>query len=198
MVGWHHRLNGHEFEQTPGYSEGQGRHAAVHEVAKNWTRPNSWTTRKIGFTTLNLPPSLIFICAPNPWSLVEMRWDIYNTCFLAIIFYVLKLTRIVVSGFLLGHKKYVLYFDSVNISSVQFSCSVVSDSLRRHESQHARPPCPSPTCGVHSDSHPSIQWCHPAISSSVVPFSSCPQSLPASVIIHISKSRFHRTIIIFF
>ena len=65
-------------------------------------------------------------------------------------------------------------------SSIQFSCSVVSDSLRRHESQHARPPCPSPFPGVHSDSHPSSPWCHPAISSSVVPFSSCPQSLPAS------------------
>ena len=64
-------------------------------------------------------------------------------------------------------------------SSVQFSCSVVSDSLRPHESQHARPPCPSPTPGVHSDSCPSSQWCHPAISSSVIPFS-CPQSLPAS------------------
>ena len=64
--------------------------------------------------------------------------------------------------------------------SVQFSHSVVSDSLRRHESQHARPPCPSPTPGVHWDSHPSSQWCYPAISSSVVPFSSCPQSLPAS------------------
>ena len=64
--------------------------------------------------------------------------------------------------------------------SVQFSCSVVSDSLRPHESQHARPPCPSPTPRVHSDSHPSSHWCHPAISSSVVPFSSCPQSLPAS------------------
>ena len=64
--------------------------------------------------------------------------------------------------------------------SVQFSPSVVSDSLRRHESQHTRPPCPSPTPGVHSDSRPSSQWCHPAISSSVVPFSSCPQSLPAS------------------
>ena len=62
----------------------------------------------------------------------------------------------------------------------QFSCSVVSDSLRPHESQHARPPCPSPTPGVHSDSRPSNQWCHPAISSSVIPFSSCPQSLPAS------------------
>ena len=65
-------------------------------------------------------------------------------------------------------------------SSVQFSHSVVSDSLLPHESQHTRPPCPSPTPGVHSDSRPLSQWCHPAISSSVVPFSSCPQSLPAS------------------
>ena len=64
--------------------------------------------------------------------------------------------------------------------SVQFSRSVVSDSLRPHESQHARPPCPSPTSRVHSDPRPSSPWCHPAISSSVVPFSSCPQSLPAS------------------
>ena len=63
----------------------------------------------------------------------------------------------------------------------QFSCSVVSDSLRPHELQRARLPCPSPTPGVHSDSRPSSQWCHPDISSSVVPFSSCPQSLPASV-----------------
>ena len=63
---------------------------------------------------------------------------------------------------------------------VQFSRSVVSDSLRPHESQHARPPCPSPTPGVHSNSRPSSRWCHPAISSSVVPFSSCPRSLPAS------------------
>ena len=70
--------------------------------------------------------------------------------------------------------------ESCSFSSVQFSHSVVSDSLRPHESQHARPPCPSPTPGVHPDSHPSSQWCHPAISSSVVPFSSCPQSLPAS------------------
>ena len=62
----------------------------------------------------------------------------------------------------------------------QFSRSVVSDSLRHHESQHARPPCPSPTPRVHSDSHPLSRWCHPAISSSVIPFSSCPQSLPAS------------------
>ena len=65
-------------------------------------------------------------------------------------------------------------------SSVQFSCLVVSNSLWPHELQHTRPPCPSPTPGVHLNSRPSSQWCHPAISSSVVPFSSCPQSIPAS------------------
>ena len=66
------------------------------------------------------------------------------------------------------------------LSSIQFSHSVMFNSLQPHESQHARPPCPSPTPGVYSNSCPSSQWCHPAISSSVVPFSSCPQSLPAS------------------
>ena len=65
-------------------------------------------------------------------------------------------------------------------SSVQFSCSVMSDSLWPHESEHTRPLCPSPSPGVHSDSRPSSPWCHPAISSSVVPFSSCPHSFPAS------------------
>ena len=64
--------------------------------------------------------------------------------------------------------------------SFQFSCSVMSDSLRPHELQHARPPWSSPTPRVQSDSRPSSQWCHPAISSSVIPFSSCPQSLPAA------------------
>ena len=67
-----------------------------------------------------------------------------------------------------------------SIRSVQFSRSVVSDSLQPHELQHARPPCSSPSPGVHSDSRPLSQWCHPAISSSVIPFSSCPQFLPAS------------------
>ena len=65
-------------------------------------------------------------------------------------------------------------------SSVQFSHSVMSESLRPHELQHSRPPCPSPTPRVHSNSSPSSRWCHPAISSSVIPFSSCPQPLPAS------------------
>ena len=68
----------------------------------------------------------------------------------------------------------------VSQSVSQFSRSLVSNSLRPHESQHARPPCPSPTPRVHSDSRPSSQWCHSAISFSVIPFSSCPQSLPAS------------------
>ena len=69
---------------------------------------------------------------------------------------------------------------SCKFSSVQFSRSVVSNSLWPHDSQHARPPCSSPTPRVYSNSCPSSRWCHPAISSSVVPFSSCPQSLTAS------------------
>ena len=64
--------------------------------------------------------------------------------------------------------------------SVQFSCSVVSDSLRPHELQHTRPSCPSPTPVVYSNSCPLSQWCHPTISSSVIPFSSSLQSFPAS------------------
>ena len=72
------------------------------------------------------------------------------------------------------------YHNIVNQSSSQFSRSVISDSLRPHESQHSRHPGPSPTPGVHSDSSPLSRWCHPAISSSVIPFSSCPQSFPAS------------------
>ena len=68
----------------------------------------------------------------------------------------------------------------IQFSSVQFSCSVVSDSLGPHESQQARPPCLSPTPGVYPDLRPSSQRCQPAISSSIVPFFSCPQSLPAS------------------
>ena len=82
-----------------------------------------------------------------------------------------------------GHRFFITsdtWKPSLSFSSVQFSRSVVSDSLRPYELQHARPPCPSSSPGVHSDSRPSNPWCHPAISSSVVPFSSCPQSLPAS------------------
>ena len=77
-------------------------------------------------------------------------------------------------------KEVVVHIHNGIFSSVQFSRSVVSNSLRPHESQHARPPCPSPTSGVHPNLCASSQWCHTAISSSVIPFSFCPQSLPAS------------------
>ena len=77
-------------------------------------------------------------------------------------------------------KKHSICWGSVSSVTVQFSHSVVSDFLWPHESQHARPPGPSTTPWVHSDSRPSSPWCHPAISSLVVPFSSCSQSLPAS------------------
>ena len=95
--------------------------------------------------------------------------DILNLYHLWIKSFVVKLA-------FLSHLMFLEYM----FPSVQFSRSVVSNSLRLHESQHTRPPCSSPTPGVHSDSRPSSQWCHPAISSSVVPFSSCPQSLPVS------------------
>ena len=78
------------------------------------------------------------------------------------------------------HGNFQRFFFFFLSSSIQFSRSVMSDSLQPHESQHTRPPCPTTTPGVHSDSRPSSQWCHPAISSSVVPLSFCPQSLPAS------------------
>ena len=78
----------------------------------------------------------------------------------------------------IGDSKLLVYW-SLDFS-VQFSCSVVSNSLRPHKLQQVRPPCPSPTPGVHPNPCPLSRWCHPTISSSVVPFSSCPQSFPAS------------------
>ena len=74
----------------------------------------------------------------------------------------------------------LILYHVLQFSSVQFSRSVVSNSMRPHESQYARPPCPSPSPGVHPDPRPSSQWCHPAISSSAVPFSSYPQSFRTS------------------
>ena len=74
----------------------------------------------------------------------------------------------------------LLRSSSMPFSSVQLSHSVMSDSLWLHEPQHARPPCPSPTPGVHPNPCPLSRWCHPTILTSVIPFSSCPQSLPAS------------------
>ena len=82
----------------------------------------------------------------------------------------------------------VLLFPGVVLSvSVQFSCSVVSNCLQPQEPQHARPPCPSPTPGVYPNSYPLSRWCHPTISTSVIPFSSCPQSFPASGSLQMSQ-----------
>ena len=75
---------------------------------------------------------------------------------------------------------WIHYFKLWATQSVQFSCSVVSDSLRPHGLQRVRPPCLSPTSGAYLNSCPLSWWCHPTISSSVIPFSSCPQSFPAS------------------
>ena len=99
------------------------------------------------------------------WITLWLVWDLQNGLLHNL---VLKFWFSVILVFCLG------------FSSVQFSCSVVFSSLRPHELQHARPPCPSQTSGVYSNSCPLSRWCHPASSSSVVPFSSCPQSLPAS------------------
>ena len=85
--------------------------------------------------------------------------------------------------FLLSYRHNYMQFkkkSSFAISSVQFSPLIVSDSLWPHELQHTRPPCPSPTPRVHPNPCPLSQWCHPTISFSVIPFSSCPQSFPAS------------------
>ena len=79
-----------------------------------------------------------------------------------------------------SHSRAVSLLKENLYNSVQFSCSVMSDSLWPHGLQHTRPPCPSPTPGVYWNSYPLSQWCHPTISSSVVPFSSCLQSFPAS------------------
>ena len=115
--------------------------------------------------------SLIFYCFNAPFN----YWLCYSLSFINVLF--VNLDCFFYRGFSFPyiHRNSVCFNDSV-----QFSRSVVSDSLRPHELQHARPPCPSPTPRVHLNSHASSQWCHPAISSSVVPFSSCSLSLPAS------------------
>ena len=108
------------------------------------------------------------------------------------IYHYVQFSRSVVSDSLRPHglQHARLPCPSPTPSSVQFSRSVVSDSLRPHESQHARPPCPSPIPGVHSDSRPLSQWCHPGISSSVIPFSSLPP-IPPSIRVFSNESTLH-------
>ena len=111
------------------------------------------------------------------------RLLVFFTFNIPLLFWILEGTDIVSSSFQYFLLLWFWYFSPAILtwfSSVQFSCSVMSDSLWPHESQHTRPPCPSPTPRVHPNSCASSRWCHPAISSSVVPFCSCTQSLPAS------------------
>ena len=113
------------------------------------------------FKMLNLHLIIIIV---GPLVVNLTRWYTVCVCFFLFLFFKESL----------NHKTFVQFI------SIQFSNSVVSNSLRPHGLQHTRPPCPSPTPGVHPNSCASSQWCHPAISCSVIPFSSCPQSLPAS------------------
>ena len=135
----------------------------------------------INWWSVNAPPS------PYPVLNLSLLFSLHHFNFLLIIFRKPLLCirnddnkpdlRTSSYNFLWTTSKWSCY---LQFNSVQFSRSVVSDSLRPYELQQARPPCPSPTLGVHSNSRPSSRWCHPTISSSVIPFSSYPQSFPAS------------------
>ena len=108
----------------------------------------------------------------SPWNSPRQNPGIGSLSLLQGIFPTQELNR----GLL--HCRWMLYL--LSYCSVQFSRSVMSDSLRPHVPLHARPPCPSPTPRVYPNPCPLSQWCHPTLSSSVIPFSSCPQSFPAS------------------
>ena len=136
-------------------------------------------------TSASLTPLKTDSLDPNKlWKILkEMKIQDHLTCLLKNLYAGQEATVRIGYGktdwFKTGKGVWQVYILSPNFSSVQFSRSVMSDSLRPHELQHARPPCPSPIPAVHSDSRPLSQWCYPAISSFVVPLSSCPQSLPA-------------------
>ena len=136
-----------------------------------WQHPCSWSLPLDAHSTLSpnyhsqdcLHPDIAQQHVENKISLIEDCWHTY------VIIHLYSTER------------------RIRHSSVQFSCSVMSKSLQPHELQHARPPCPSPTPEVYSNSRPSSQWCHPTVSSSVIPFSSRLQSFPASGSIPMSQ-----------
>ena len=149
-VGWHHWLNGHEFEQTPGDSEGQGSLACC----SPWGHKESAMTEQLNDN--------------QRVSWMKDKISTLSTCLFNILF-----DNVNGAVFLIS-------FLECSLLVLLFSHSVVADSLQPHGLQHARLPCPLPTPGACSNACPLSQWCHPTISSSVVPFSSCPQSFPAS------------------
>ena len=127
----------------------------------------------------------------DQYRAIHLIYNAFNLCLLGneyLTSFIVKVHNIFKNVFYIEYMFIILFmiflclFQSkyTQFSSVQFICSVMSESLRPHELQHARPSCPSPSPGVHTDSCPSSPWCHPAIPSSVAPFSYCPQSLPAS------------------
>ena len=143
MIGRHHQVKEHEFEQTSGDSDGQG--------SLVWCSP--WGHR-----------------VRHDWAATEKQQKIKGG--------VARKSK--VKGTTEAHQdEEINHLREIQFSSVQSSHSVMSDSLRTHEPQHARPPCPSPTLRVYSNSCPRSRWCHPAISSSIIPFS-CPQSFLTS------------------
>ena len=153
-----------------------------------WIRNSLWKSRKIKqkelepFNNLVEHTTIFLACLSfnkSFWNLVLLSFQLNNSLLwesppIVIGSLVASLVTSDSSLPSCGNHKYLQF------SSAQFSHSVMSDSLWPHESQHSRPPCPSPTPGVYSNSCLSSRWCHPPISSSVIPFSSCPQSLPAS------------------
>ena len=155
-----------------------------HSSMQTWLKADSLITELPGKPDYITPT--LKISSGFPLSMkskvLGMTFKVSNDLALAQSFWTYIFTHPLIHPITLATPKLlaILLKDHSFFSSVQFSHSVMSDSLWPHESQHARPPCPSPTPGVYSNSCPSSQWCHPAISSSVVPFSSCPQSLPAS------------------
>ena len=151
MAGWHHWPNGRESEGTPGVGDGQGGLACCN----SWGRKESDTTERLNWTELNWPHFVIWFL---PW--VEVWWEhLHVSKEICILF---------------GRGSLLFCY------SVQFSCSVTSNSWQPHGLQRTRSPCPSPIRRVCSNSCPLSRWCHPTISSSVVPFFSCLESFPAS------------------
>ena len=170
MAGWHHWLDGGESEWTPGVGDEQGGLACCN----SWGCKESETTERLNWIEL----TCIFHNSMFCLLVWLYEWNCNVLCvYLCLISFVQNYSRFTFDAMYSSISFIRILVYEYQFS--QFSCSVMSDSLRPHESQHTRPPCPSPTPGVHSDKCPSSQWRHPAISSSVVPFSSCPQSLPA-------------------
>ena len=136
-----------------------------------WGQRKPWGAVPVPYRVTS-PGNVLFLLIQRLWSLDELDEQRQILPFVVLLFSALFRSTF--------QMHYSTVLNTLQVSSVQFSRSVVSDSQRPHEPQHARPPCPSPTLGVHSNSCPYSQWCHPAISSSIIPFSFCPQSLPAS------------------